>query len=607
MQVNELTSSSPTEQTDLQQPLCRAHFRHGQNEKRRPLICIRPELSAGDGLIQCDMIMNPPHQHYICLSYVWGSQAAQKTILIDGRLFHVRDNLWRFLNRARLTRITRPIWIDAICIDQTNILMRNHWVQQMGRIFQEATGVLVWLGDGDSGIETSLGYMDFISDYYHTAGKKNRTSLTRHTRDMFIKPGSSYRALQRLAYLPYWDRLWIKQEVLLNLNVCYLYGKAKSYRLCRLICSCDLSGQPCHAHLAFGVGRTPCAILLRLSNRKPAADMQNFPPLKDLIKSFAESASLDVRDKVYGLLGMTSGCNLTVDYSISPVALFVRTLVATGPFLDDTKNLVEYFSALVNALGLCEADLRRSNIECLLRKYEGNDWQSRLIPSQLRNDWFERSKWTIHLDLVPFALFEQLQPRNASSLEYWKQTAEARYASQMLVIADPFADDLADIRPAAMNLVAMEHHRLLIRDIRLQAGDVMLNVASGNSTSSIFLIARSCDSQQVKSLQTEYEVTEYEVTAVAEATRVWQSCVDLQQKEVNIDDIDLTIFDPPKAFEGVLISKMTALGSSRYLLRLDIHQMATICLALNTLRSMPRWSWKTEKMTGMATASIVKL
>lgn len=419
---------------------------------------------------------------------------------------------------------------------------------------------------------------------------------------MFIRSGTSYRALQRLAYLPYWDRLWIKQEILLNLNVCYLYGKAKSYHLCSVICSCDLSGQRCYTHAAFGVGRTPCTILLELSNRKPAADMQSFPPLRDLIKRFADSAGLDVRDKVYGLLGMTSECNLTVDYSISPDALFVRTLVATSPFLDDTKNLVEYFSALVNALGLSEADLRRNNIDDLLRKYEGNDWQSRLIRSQSRNDWFERLKWTIHLDLVPFALFEQLQPRNASSLDCWKRTAEARYASQMLVIADPYADDLADIRPAAMNLDAMEHHKLLIGDIRLQAGDVMLNVASDKLTSSIFLIARCCDSQQVKSLQTEYEVT-----AVAETTRIWQSCVDLQQEEVNIDDIGITIFDPPKAFEGVLISKTTNLGCSRYLLRLDIHQMATICLALNTLRSMPRWSWKTEKMTGMATASIVRL
>lgn len=173
MQANELTSLSRTEQPDLPQPPYREDFRHDPNEKRRPYIYVRPELSAGDAFIQCSMTRDPPHENYVCLSYMWGSEAAQETILIDGRLFRVRDNLWSFLNRARLTRITRPIWIDAICIDQTNILMRNHWVQQMGRIFQEATGVLVWLGDRDSGIETALGYMDFSSDYYTTVKKKD--------------------------------------------------------------------------------------------------------------------------------------------------------------------------------------------------------------------------------------------------------------------------------------------------------------------------------------------------------------------------------------------------------------------------------------------------
>jgi hypothetical protein len=38
------------------------------------------------------------------------------------------------------------LWIDALCIDQENVIERNHQVQQMGEIFSRASNVLAWLG-----------------------------------------------------------------------------------------------------------------------------------------------------------------------------------------------------------------------------------------------------------------------------------------------------------------------------------------------------------------------------------------------------------------------------------------------------------------------------
>ena len=37
--------------------------------------------------------------------------------------------------------------IDALSIDQNNAVERNHQVQQMGKIYSEATEVTAWLGD----------------------------------------------------------------------------------------------------------------------------------------------------------------------------------------------------------------------------------------------------------------------------------------------------------------------------------------------------------------------------------------------------------------------------------------------------------------------------
>lgn len=78
------------------------------------------------------------------------------TILINGGLLYVRENLAAFLYMARrnatqYTRnkhtfdLTTPMWIDAICIDQSNVSERVHQVAQMSEIYSRATDVHVWL------------------------------------------------------------------------------------------------------------------------------------------------------------------------------------------------------------------------------------------------------------------------------------------------------------------------------------------------------------------------------------------------------------------------------------------------------------------------------
>jgi hypothetical protein len=39
------------------------------------------------------------------------------------------------------------MWIDAICIDQSDLQEKNQQVHMMGRIYQEASCTDIWLGD----------------------------------------------------------------------------------------------------------------------------------------------------------------------------------------------------------------------------------------------------------------------------------------------------------------------------------------------------------------------------------------------------------------------------------------------------------------------------
>lgn len=83
---------------------------------------------------------------YRCLSYAWGDPEDPFVIMINGKIFWVRRNLHDFLAIARETISRTYLWIDALCIDQSNTSERNHQVQQMGRIYSIADTVLVWLG-----------------------------------------------------------------------------------------------------------------------------------------------------------------------------------------------------------------------------------------------------------------------------------------------------------------------------------------------------------------------------------------------------------------------------------------------------------------------------
>jgi hypothetical protein len=86
---------------------------------------------------------------YEALSYCWGSDELYKTIEINGQQIPVRRNLWGALKhlRHRLPRMKRTLWIDALCINQTDIMERNAQVSIMGSIFSMVTKVLAWLGE----------------------------------------------------------------------------------------------------------------------------------------------------------------------------------------------------------------------------------------------------------------------------------------------------------------------------------------------------------------------------------------------------------------------------------------------------------------------------
>lgn len=97
-----------------------------------------------------DTVRNPPQDFrkvgYQALSYTWGHATANQLIELNGTPFRIRDNLWDFLHHAREEGLTGYLWIDALCINQSQVSERNHQVGMMEDIYSQAECVIVWLG-----------------------------------------------------------------------------------------------------------------------------------------------------------------------------------------------------------------------------------------------------------------------------------------------------------------------------------------------------------------------------------------------------------------------------------------------------------------------------
>ncbi|KAH9213642.1 heterokaryon incompatibility protein-domain-containing protein, partial [Leptodontidium sp. 2 PMI_412] len=149
--------------------------------------------------IRCHLIpaSSQDHTKYEALSYTWGDSLGDpQIILINGKRFSVTKNLHSALQRLRNggSGKYRCLWIDSLCIDQSNGKERSHQVAIMGQIYQNSQRVLVWLGEHNSNSEKAI---EFITNY----------------------EASEWHAVDHLFRRDYWVRTWIIQEIQLAKNV----------------------------------------------------------------------------------------------------------------------------------------------------------------------------------------------------------------------------------------------------------------------------------------------------------------------------------------------------------------------------------------------------
>ncbi|KAF2679139.1 HET-domain-containing protein [Lentithecium fluviatile CBS 122367] len=157
---------------------------------------------------------------YKAVSYTWGDPASTRSILLDGETFAIRENLWNFLNQERQVQHPSYLWIDAICIDQTNDIERGYQVALMREIYSKAFKVTVWLGPSTEDTRSHLLHLQYLSKFSKT--------IELHS----WEPDFTDFVLE-LCRRPYWHRVWIVQEFVLatEIDICCGYQKIEGRAL----------------------------------------------------------------------------------------------------------------------------------------------------------------------------------------------------------------------------------------------------------------------------------------------------------------------------------------------------------------------------------------
>ena len=322
---------------------------------------------------------SPP---YDALSYTWGNPQSKYSasyleshesgapcipITCDNGMIYVTSNLSDALGMLLKTPTSDPdhscsyVWIDAICIDQSNIDERGKQVTLMGDLYRKARNVYAWIGQEDEHTAdafTTVVRLSSIPPHLHKTFE-SREFFTRDilTTRLGLQPPSPSNWLGWIAFLhrPYFQRIWIVQEVSLAVNVILVCGSIRRSWDTFSLAIRFLLRSGWHVHLRMQSLRllyanaheeTPGydklrsafinpgynAIFLELTKNE-APGPEHIFDVDHLLEAHRQCLASDPRDKVYALSGMftedlqafmSSFSVAFPDYNISVQTLYTR-------------------------------------------------------------------------------------------------------------------------------------------------------------------------------------------------------------------------------------------------------------------------------------------
>ncbi|EAQ88337.1 hypothetical protein CHGG_04956 [Chaetomium globosum CBS 148.51] len=304
------------------------------------LICavrtVREDGSTDDFLEEYAFkdMLNHPLLRYNYLRL--GGRLPQGVMLLDGSPVTIGGELSSALRQLRDEHAPEPlrIWVDALCIDQSNLAERNEHVQLMGQIYANASHVHIWLGEM-MGIEREFmesveKLAQFVQGLLTTQELDEDGAIAHKYKfqwDFFNSP-----EVQEL----HWDKIaefhrtWVIQEIgnardaTLHIGPLQLGWEAMAQLVSRL--------KENHLDSPIAQHKGLKAIWIMGGIRDELVDMKRpyfSLDLLGLLEMLRDFKSTLASDKIYGVLGLTKEKDqVTVDYSKSPEDVFTDLAIS---------------------------------------------------------------------------------------------------------------------------------------------------------------------------------------------------------------------------------------------------------------------------------------
>jgi Heterokaryon incompatibility protein (HET) len=296
---------------------------------------------------------------YDALSYTWGDPSCPylssakpsghgvPTVRCNGIRLEVQPNLIAALKELQIGGISRItyIWIDAICINQANPSERSSQVQMMGRLYEQAESVIVWLGPEDETVSDAFMALQRLGSVGKVPRSKHQLEEARAAVDhispwdfyepasyctkLGVEPISDRQWLSVAAFLhrPYFKRVWVIQEISQAREIILLCGRRLLdwEKLSAALMFLALTNwyQALHTEMlnrtitdpkarvgfermlaAKKDGGTAAMQLVR-TREYARGELGKFR-LEDLLSTHRSCLATDPRDKIYSLLGISN-------------------------------------------------------------------------------------------------------------------------------------------------------------------------------------------------------------------------------------------------------------------------------------------------------------
>ena len=320
------------------------------NPIRLAVLLPAKERSASIKCLLCnELLSNNPD--YEALSYTWGDASQTRPIEVDGKTFHAAETLVSALRQLRYKKEgkVRVLWIDALCINQNDNGEKGQQVRQMTSVYGQASQVVIWLGLESN---TSTRAINFLHELTTTLGRESQhkdivPSSTFGGRLSHLHPfyNDNWSALVQFFLRPYWNRVWILQELAVAKEaVFYCGGATFSWYL---LGSLDIITEQLlamnvhnpkrkhpfshdHYDTMSRVLHVVKMVSLRMGYLRSKQEGGISLPIPWLLTHSHGRLVTELRDYVYGILGMASeeeraSEHLRPDYSLGVHTVFIRT------------------------------------------------------------------------------------------------------------------------------------------------------------------------------------------------------------------------------------------------------------------------------------------